>query len=44
MTDTKRPTLIDARGMGGIIAIDGFDDQLWDCLARIPFMGVQPGV
>ncbi|UYQ70406.1 SAVED domain-containing protein [Pelagibacterium flavum] len=36
MTDTRTPTLIDARGMGGIIAIDGFDYQLWDCLARIP--------
>ena len=36
MTDTATPTLTDARGMGGIIAIDGFDYQLWDCLARIP--------
>lgn len=36
MSETKAPTLIDSRGMGGIIAIDGFDYQLWDCLARIP--------
>lgn len=42
MTDTKAPTLIDARGMGGIIAIDGFDYQLWDCIARIPAWVANP--
>ena len=30
------PTLTDARGLGGIIAQDGFDYQLWDGLARLP--------
>lgn len=30
------PALTDARGMGGIIAQDGFDYQLWDGLVRLP--------
>lgn len=30
------PALTDARGMGGVIAQDGFDYQLWDGLARLP--------
>lgn len=30
------PTLTDAAGMGGVIAQDGFDYQLWDGLARLP--------
>ncbi len=30
------PALTDARGMGGVIAQDGFDYQLWDGLARMP--------
>lgn len=36
MTSSDRPTLIDRRGMGGIIAQDGFDYQIWDALARLP--------
>src|SRR4051794_33034719 len=32
----KGPTLTDAKGMGGIIAQDGFDYQVWDALARLP--------
>lgn len=34
--DDARPVLTDARGMGGIIAQDGFDYQLWDGLTRLP--------
>lgn len=30
------PALPDARGVGGIIAQDGFDYQLWDGLVRLP--------
>jgi SMODS-associated and fused to various effectors sensor domain len=30
------PTLTDAKGMGGVIAQDGFDYQLWDGLVRLP--------
>lgn len=30
------PALTDARGMGGVIAQDGFDYQLYDGLARLP--------
>ena len=30
------PSLIDKTGMGGIIAIDGFDYQRWDAICRIP--------
>ena len=37
MSDPVRPpSLTDARGLGGIIAQDGFDYQLWDGLARLP--------
>ncbi|WP_245436530.1 SAVED domain-containing protein [Mesorhizobium tamadayense] len=32
----KAPALTDARGVGGVIAQDGFDYQLWDGLARLP--------
>jgi hypothetical protein len=30
------PTLTEAKGMGGVIAQEGFDYQLWDGLARLP--------
>lgn len=30
------PTLTDRTGMGGIIAIDGFEYQRWDAICRIP--------
>ncbi len=30
------PTLTDAKGLGGVIAQDGFDYQLWDGLSRLP--------
>lgn len=33
---TAGPTLTDARGKGGTIALDGFDFQLWDGLTRLP--------
>jgi hypothetical protein len=36
MTDPTGPTLTDAKGMGGIIAQDGFDYQVWDALVRLP--------
>jgi hypothetical protein len=36
MTVRDRPTLTDAKGLGGIIAQDGFDYQVWDAIARIP--------
>ena len=34
--DGNPPALTDARGMGGVIAQDGFSYQLWDGLARLP--------
>jgi hypothetical protein len=36
MTKDVDRSLTGARGMGGIIAQDGFDYQLWDGLARVP--------
>ena len=36
MTARDGPTLTDAKGLGGIIAQDGFDYQVWDALARLP--------
>jgi hypothetical protein len=42
MTATKGPTLTDAKGMGGVIAQDGFDYQVWDALARIPAWILSP--
>jgi len=30
------PTLTDSRGLGGVIAQDGFDFQLWYALSRVP--------
>ncbi|MBX5141228.1 SAVED domain-containing protein [Rhizobium lentis] len=35
-TSENAPALTDARGMGGVIAQDGFDYQLYDGLARLP--------
>jgi hypothetical protein len=32
----NQPTLTDEKGMGGIIAQNGFDYQLWDGLVRLP--------
>lgn len=34
--DRRPPVLTDAVGMGGVIAQDGFNYQLWDGLARLP--------
>lgn len=34
--DGKAPALTDAKGMGGVIAQDGFSYQLWDGLVRLP--------
>jgi len=36
MTDQKGPKLTDAKGMGGIIAQDGFDYQVWSVFAMLP--------
>lgn len=36
MKEKKGPTLTDAKGMGGIIAQDGFDYQMWDALVLLP--------
>ena len=38
------PALTDARGMGGVIAQDGFDYQLWDGLARLPAWLANPAL
>jgi len=35
-SDQPKPILTDRRGLGGIIAQEGFDYQLWDGLARVP--------
>lgn len=32
----SRPTLTDRRGLGGIVALEGFDYQLFDGLIRVP--------
>ena len=42
-SDRESPTLIDAKGMGGVIAQDGFDYQLWDGLIRLPVWFANPG-
>ena len=34
--ESDGPTLTDARGLGGLIAQDGFDYQVWDALVRLP--------
>lgn len=36
MTTIKGPTLTDAKGMGGVIAQEGFEYQVWDALIRLP--------
>lgn len=36
------PALTDAKSLGGVIAQDGFDYQLWDGLARLPAWLVNP--
>ncbi len=42
-SDRESPTLIDSKGMGGVIAQDGFDYQLWDGLIRLPAWLSNPG-
>lgn len=43
MSDRKRPpALTDAKGMGGVVAMDGFDYQLWDGIARVPHWLASP--
>jgi hypothetical protein len=34
--NSQSPALSDAKSLGGVIAQDGFDYQLWDGLARLP--------
>src|SRR5262245_22067104 len=41
-TEDHGPTLTDARGMGGVLALDGFDYQLWDGISRIPRWPTNP--
>ncbi|WP_338834504.1 SAVED domain-containing protein [Bradyrhizobium septentrionale] len=36
MSGPKGPTLTDAVGLGGIVAQDGFDYQVWNVLVRLP--------
>lgn len=36
MADHSRPTLTEPKGMGGIVAQDGFDYQVWDAIIRLP--------
>ena len=43
MTSQEKPRLTDSKGLGGIIALDGFDYQLWDALARLPAWLRHPG-
>lgn len=40
--DRQPPVLTDAVGMGGVIALNGFDFQLWDGLARLPGWLINP--
>lgn len=35
-SNSRPPALTDAKGMGGVIAQDGFSYQLWDGLVRLP--------
>lgn len=35
-TKSTAPVLTDAKSLGGLVANDGFDYQLWDGLARLP--------
>lgn len=41
-TERKSLALTDAKGLGGMIAQEGFDYQLWDGLARLPAWLVNP--
>ena len=41
--DGGPPTLIDEKGMGGVVAQEGFDYQLWDGLVRLPAWLANPG-
>lgn len=36
MREPKGPTLTDAVGLGGVVAQDGFDYQVWNALVRLP--------
>jgi len=42
-SENKPPALTDAKGMGGVIAQEGFDYQLWDGLVRLPDWLANPG-
>lgn len=42
MSDDTPPTLTDARGSGGLRALDGFDFQIWDALVRLPAWLLNP--
>ncbi len=36
MSDDRSPTLIETKGMGGVLAQEGFDYQIWCGLVRLP--------
>ncbi len=36
MSDDRPPTLIETKGMGGVLAQEGFDYQIWCGLVRLP--------
>ena len=36
MSGPKGPTLTDAVGLGGVVAQDGFDYQVWNTIVRLP--------
>ncbi len=42
-SENKPPALTDAKGMGGVIAQEGFDYQFWDGLVRLPDWLANPG-
>lgn len=42
-TKSKSPVLTDAGGMGGLIAQDGFDYQIFDAIVRLPAWLMLPG-
>ena len=42
MTNGAAESLTDQRGLGGIIALDGFDYQTWDLICRIPVWLANP--
>ena len=41
--ETGPPTLIDPRGKGGVVALGGFDYQVWNGLLRLPSWLNNPG-